>query len=139
MSRSPDSVILNFSSNLKFTEFSVLVMEYLGNLLQISDERFFQIEIALREVINNAIVHGNGSDPSKRVNVGFSWNSEYLRIRIQDENPEDVDFERLAREAEKKDILSPSGRGMLLMQNYMDSLSFESTAEGSVITMEKRL
>ncbi|MBN1196472.1 MAG: ATP-binding protein [Candidatus Aminicenantes bacterium] len=139
MSRPPDSVILNFSSNLKFTEFSVLVMEYLGNLLQISDERFFQIEIALREVINNAIVHGNRSDPNKRVSVCFSWNSEYLRIRIQDENPEDVDFERLAREAENKDILSPSGRGMLLMQNYMDSLSFKSTAEGSVITMEKRL
>ncbi|HDP94156.1 MAG TPA: ATP-binding protein [Candidatus Aminicenantes bacterium] len=139
MPRPHDTVNLNFSSNLKYTEFSVLVMEYLGNLLQISDERFFQIEIALREVINNAIVHGNRSDPEKRVNVSFSWNSEYLRIRIRDENPEDVDFERLVREAEQKDVLSPSGRGMLLMQSYMDSLSFESTTEGSVITMEKRL
>lgn len=139
MPRPHDTVNLNFSSNLKYTEFSVLVMEYLGNLLQISDERFFQIEIALREVINNAIVHGNRSDPEKRVNVSFSWNSEYLRIRIRDENPEDVDFERLVREAEQKDVLSPSGRGMLLMQSYMDSLRFESTTEGSVITMEKRL
>ncbi|MDY0296385.1 MAG: ATP-binding protein [Acidobacteriota bacterium] len=139
MPRHHDTVLLNFSSNLKFTEFSVLVMEYLGNLLQIDDERFFQIEIALREVINNAIVHGNRSNPKKRVDVRFSWNPDFLRIRIRDENPEKVDFERITREAGEKDVLSPSGRGMLLMQNYMDSLSFESTATGSVITMEKRL
>lgn len=139
MSQSHNTVTLDFSSELKFTEFSVLVMQYLGNLLQIDDERFFQIELALREVINNAIIHGNHSDPNKRVKVIFSWNKEFLRIQIRDENNEDVDFERITREAENQDILSPSGRGMIIMRSYMDSVTFESTGKGSVITMEKRL
>ena len=134
-----NTVNLNFSSDLKFTEFSVLVMEYLGNLLRIDDERFFQIEIALREVINNAIIHGNHRDPVKRVHVSFTWNNDFLRIRIQDQNPENVDFDRINREADSKDILSPSGRGLIIMKSYMDSVTFESTDEGSVITLEKRL
>jgi len=139
MPRPHNTVNLNFSSDLKFTEFSVLVMEYLGSLLQIDDDRFFQIELALREVINNAIIHGNHSDPDKRVNVSFSWNKEFLRIRIRDENPDDVDFERIAREARHKDVLSPNGRGMLIIQSYMDSVTFRSTEKGSEITMEKKL
>jgi len=139
MKRTEDTITLNFSSDLKYTEFSVLVMEYLRNLLRIDDKQFFQIELAMREVINNAIIHGNQSDPSKRVTIHFTWNSKFLRIRIQDENPENVDFAKLNREMAKKDILSPSGRGLLIIQSYMDSVTFESTKGGSVITMEKHL
>jgi anti-sigma regulatory factor (Ser/Thr protein kinase) len=39
----------------------------------------------------------------------------------------------------ERDLLAPNGRGIIIMRNYMDSLKLESTPQGSVIRMSKKL
>ena len=132
-------VSLEFISDLKFTAFSVLVLGYLKNFLNIDEDNFFKIEMALREVINNAVLHGNKSDLKKNVYVTFIWKKNFLRISVRDENPDKVNFNEINDKIRKNDILSFNGRGLLIMQSYMDRVEFKSSDHGSEIVMEKEI
>ncbi len=134
-----DQLTLEFSSNLKYTEFCAVVFAYLEKYLGINDDIAFKIEIALREVINNAILHGNKQEPNRKVFVKFKWKKKYLYISVKDENTEKVDFDKIGEKIETQDILSFSGRGILIMKNYMDKVKFNSTGKGTEIIMEKKL
>jgi serine/threonine-protein kinase RsbW len=116
-----------------------MVLGYIKNFLKINEDDFFKIEIALREVINNAIRHGNKSDPGKRVQVKFRWRKKYLYINVKDENPQKVNFKKIIREVKNNDILSPSGRGITIMKNYMDKVEFIPSNQGTEIVMEKKI
>ncbi len=134
-----DQISLDFVSDLKFTEFCVLVFSYLRNDLNLLDDDFFKIEISLREVINNAIVHGNKSDITKRVFVNFSWDKSFIRLSVKDENREKVDFSEIDQRLEKNDLLAFNGRGILIMRSYMDHVQFLPSDSGTEIIMEKLL
>jgi serine/threonine-protein kinase RsbW len=139
MRKKENQIILDFASNIKLTEFCVLVFSFLKNILSIEEESFFQIEISLREVINNAIIHGNKSDPEKRVFVTFEWNKKLLRIKIKDENSEKVDFDEINKRLEENDLLSYNGRGIMIMKSYMDKVKFKPSSKGTEIILEKNI
>lgn len=132
-------ISLDFVSDLKFTEFCVLVFGYLRNILTLEDDDFFKVEMSLREVINNAIVHGNKSDSAKRVYVKFSWSKSYLRLSVRDESEEKIDFNEINKKLAKNDLLAFNGRGILIMKSYMDSVRFFPSEKGTEIVMEKSL
>ncbi len=127
----------DFVSNLKFTEFTVFILNFLKNILHISDDDMFKIEISLREVINNAIIHGNKSDPNKRVFLDFEWKNKILKLTVTDQNTDKVDFNEMFKKIESKDVLSLNGRGILIMNNYMDKVEFSNIKSGTRVVLEK--
>lgn len=139
MRQQEDHISIEFMSDLKFTAFSVMVLGYLKNILNINEENFFKIEIALREVINNAVLHGNKSSPDKNVFVKFVWKKKRLRICVRDQNKQEVDFEEINKKLKNNDILSFKGRGIMIMKSYMDKVEFKSSDHGSEIIMEKHI
>lgn len=139
MKHEENTISLEFVSDLMFTEFSVLVLGYVKSFLKIDEDTHFQVELALREVINNAIVHGNKSDKSKMVNVTFVWKKPRLQIKIKDQNPDSVDFEKIGQKVESNNLLSTNGRGIMIMKSYMDKVKFQATDTGSEVIMEKRV
>jgi serine/threonine-protein kinase RsbW len=94
----------------------------------------FGIRLALEEAIVNAIKHGNRLDPAKRVHVICKSSASKIWIKISDEGPgfnpakvpDCTDPERLA---------VPTGRGIMLMRNYMTRVEYNVT--GNVVVMEK--
>ena len=132
-----DEISMNFNSYLKFTEFSVIVLNFLKNILNISENDSFEIEISLREAINNAILHGNKAEWDRRVYLHFSWKRDFMRIVITDENDQPLDLDSLAERKESNDLLAFSGRGILLMKNYMDRVKFEKDRKGTSVILEK--
>lgn len=139
MRKRENQISLDFISDLKFTEFCALVFSYIKALLNLKDDEYFQIEISLREVINNAILHGNKGDLSRRVYVCMRWNKTHLTIQIKDENTEKVDFEKVNERLAQNDLLSHNGRGLLIMKSYMDSVEFFPSEKGTEIVMVKKL
>lgn len=95
----------------------------------------FGVRLALEEAIVNAIKHGNGLDCRKEVRVQCKLSPERFWIEIADEGrgfrpdavPDCTDPENLEK---------PSGRGIMLMRNYMNRVEFNES--GNVVTMEKR-
>jgi serine/threonine-protein kinase RsbW len=85
-----------------------------------------EVELALAEALSNAVVHGNRVDPDKWVHVRCSCDSEEgVSIVVRDEG-RGFDPDRAPGSTAPGGFRSPRGRGILIMQSYMDGVSFEN-------------
>jgi len=95
----------------------------------------WQIQLALTEAFTNAVCHGNGSDPDKFVTCEIAFSRDDVKITIEDEGPgfkvPDLKSYKL-----NDDIYAGSGRGIFLINSYMDSIEFNE--KGNRITMSKK-
>src|SRR4030065_500162 len=91
-----------------------------------SEEDIFAVHLALEEALINAIKHGNKMNPEKEVKIDYSVSSEKVEISMTDEgkgfNPETVPDPRLGENLYKNE-----GRGILLMQSYMDLVEYNKS------------
>ncbi len=130
-------ISLDFESNIQFTEFCAFILSFLKKSLKINEDDLFKIEISIREAVNNAIIHGNKNNSQKRVFVKFKWNKKHVVIHVKDENPNKIDFTKIKEKINKKNLLSFQGRGILIIENYMDKVEFLYSKNGNEIVMEK--
>ena len=93
-----------------------------------------EIEAALREALNNAVVHGNHVDPRKCVRVSCHCEFGEVRITVRDEG-RGFDFNKVPDPTTPGKIYSSRGRGIYLMKAFMDEVQFEEG--GSVVQMRK--
>ena len=91
------------------------------------------IEIALREALANAAVHGNHEDPGKRVHVRCRCRAEEeVSIVVQDEGL-GFDINAVPDPTSPETIESSHGRGIFLMKSLMDEVHFDHG--GAVVSM----
>jgi serine/threonine-protein kinase RsbW len=83
----------------------------------------FAIQLAVEEVLINAIKHGNQLDPAKKVHVNVTVAPNQTEIIVEDEGP---GFERAKVPDPTKDenLEKIDGRGILLMESYMDLVEY---------------
>jgi serine/threonine-protein kinase RsbW len=94
------------------------------------------IEIALREALGNAIVHGNGDDPDKCVSVTCRCTPDgEVSITVQDEG-QGFETGTMPDPTALENRLRTSGRGIYLMKALMDEVHFENG--GAVVRMCKK-
>src|ERR1700722_3774982 len=81
----------------------------------------FAIKLALEEALINAIKHGNHFDPKKKVRIEAKVSPKQLEVTIEDEGP---CFRRgtIPDPTLPENIEKCSGRGILLMEAYMNSV-----------------
>ena len=87
------------------------------------------VEIALREALANAIIHGNHENPRKRVYVRFRCEPDEVSLAVKDEG-RGFDSNKMANPTAPENIGSVHGRGIYLMRALMDEVRFE---EGGVV------
>ena len=96
----------------------------------------FDVELALREALNNAVVHGNQEDPETKVHIRCRCQpGKELSIVVTDQG-KGFDFEKAVANGIATDPDSERGRGIPLMKAYMDEVHFERG--GSEVHMRKR-
>jgi serine/threonine-protein kinase RsbW len=78
-----------------------------------------KIGIAVRECLVNAVIHGNRYNVRKKVHLTVSRSPGRLEVRIGDEG-ERFDMSQLPDPLADENLLRHSGRGLLLMQAFMD-------------------
>ena len=88
-----------------------------------STDTAFAIRIALEEAMVNAIKHGNGLDPGKKVHVESRVTPKRAEITIEDEGP-GFDRGAIPDPTEDDNLDKPSGRGILLIEAYMDGVEW---------------
>jgi serine/threonine-protein kinase RsbW len=103
------------------------------------EEVLFAVDMAIREAITNAVVHGNKQDESKKVMVSFSRSPNTLEIVVRDQG-HGFDPEGVADPTDPQNLLKASGRGILFMRTFMDEVEWlEHDEGGTVVKMTKRL
>jgi serine/threonine-protein kinase RsbW len=92
------------------------------------------VEIALREALANAIIHGNHEDPRKHIYVSCRCELYELSISVRDEG-QGFDINKLPDPTSPENIKSDHGRGIYMMKASMDEVRFEEA--GTVVHMRK--
>jgi serine/threonine-protein kinase RsbW len=87
------------------------------------------VEIALREALANAIIHGNHGDHRKHVHVTCHCEPDEVSIAVKDEG-KGFDTSNLPDPTAPENIGSVHGRGIHVMKALMDEVHFE---EGGVV------
>jgi serine/threonine-protein kinase RsbW len=98
-------------------------------------EATFAIKLALEEAMTNAVKHGNCCDEEKGILVRFSVDEERAVIIVRDEG---CGFEpgSVPDPTAPDRISIPSGRGIMLMNAYMDEVRFRD--DGREVYLVKR-
>jgi serine/threonine-protein kinase RsbW len=98
----------------------------------------FGIDMAVREAVTNAMVHGNQEDETKSVELILNCLKGALEIEIRDQG-EGFDPTGIPDPTEPANILKTSGRGIFLMRSFMDEVEWLARPEGgTTVRMVKK-
>src|SRR5580693_3847024 len=100
-----------------------------------ADGSEIDIEMALREAVTNAVIHGNSADSCKSVYVACRcYMDGEVSITVRDQG-RGFDSNAILDPTLLENLLFTHGRGIYLMKTMMDEVSFEEG--GSVVRMRK--
>jgi serine/threonine-protein kinase RsbW len=98
-----------------------------------------KIGIAVRECMVNAVVHGNRYNSRKKVRLAVTRRPGELEIVVADEG-DHFDIAELPDPLADENLLRHSGRGILLMQAFMDEFQIRPRQpKGTEVRLVKRL
>ena len=90
-----------------------------------NDDIYGNIMISVTESVSNAIKHGNGLEKSKLVSLTLEISENKIVFTIEDEG-NGFDYDNLPDPTSPENIDKPGGRGIFLIQNLADEVSFEN-------------
>jgi serine/threonine-protein kinase RsbW len=99
------------------------------------EQSVFAIRLALEEALVNAAKHGNKLDPKKTVHVEAKVSGKSTEIVIEDQG-KGFDRSSVPDPCCTENLLKCSGRGILLMEAYMDKVQY--TRGGRRLRMVKK-
>lgn len=114
---------INFPSKI---ENLTLVEKFIDNVCEenkVNQDFYGNILIALTEAVNNAIFHGNSSDPAKDVVVTCKQEKNSLSFSVEDQG-KGFNYDALPDPTDPENIEKPNGRGVFLMRNLADNVQF---------------
>ena len=129
---------LRFPSRIEaVSEAAAAVSEFLGRL-GIDEGIAFGVDMAVREAVTNAVLHGNKLNEAKVVDLKLRNSSEAFEIIVHDQgqgfNPGDV-----PDPTKEENILKTSGRGIFFMRNFMDTVEWSADPTGgTTVRMMKK-
>jgi len=99
------------------------VIDDMKSEFDIHEDSYGNILVAVTEAVNNAIMHGNQSDPSKNVKVAYEVDGDRIVFTISDEG-KGFDYYNLPDPTAPENLEKPTGRGVFLMKHLADQVIF---------------
>jgi serine/threonine-protein kinase RsbW len=101
------------------------------------EDDLHDLGMAVREAMVNAVVHGNRYNLKKKVHLSVSQGTDRVSIQITDEG-EGFERTELPDPLAEENLLRQSGRGLLLIQAFVDEFHMERVPPlGTQIRMVK--
>ena len=126
-------VRIDFCSDLDMLPLVDTLSQHIAQTKGLDGESIHWLQMATREAVVNAIVHGNGNDCRKRVHVEFASVGDSSRaavsIRVRDEGS-GFDPASVSDPLAEPNLLRPGGRGLLLMRSVLDDVRFHCSPDG---------
>lgn len=96
-----------------------------------------RVELALREALANAVIHGNRQDPGKKVVVRCFCQPDRGMLLVVEDEGSGFDPAKVPNPTQAECLLETHGRGLFLMHRMMDRVRI--SRRGTRVTMLKRL
>jgi serine/threonine-protein kinase RsbW len=116
-------------ANLRIVENAI---DETTSVIGISQDNYGKILVSAMEAVNNAILHGNKSNPEKIVDIEISFESDELKISVTDEGPGFCP-EKVPDPTTPENIEELNGRGIYLMSHLADKIKYSE--KGNSVTM----
>ena len=139
MSSKQSTVEVRIRSSLDYTDLVENITNNLTFLAGCDSDPAYFIEMAVREIVINAIRHGNQYNLDKHVRIRFHFDADKFEVQIQDEG-KGFDFEHLPDPCDPSNLLKCSGRGIFLVRSFMDDFSLTYVPnQGTKVKFAKKL
>ena len=104
----------------------------------LGEEIAFGVDMAVREAVTNAVLHGNKQELQKMVEVTLLNSASALEITVRDHGT-GFDPGSVPDPTDPQNLMKTSGRGILFMRTFMDEVQWLRHDEGgTVVRMIKR-
>ncbi len=126
-----NAVEVNFPSSLETVN---NVVEKIMNFVESKNYNGnnFKLNLVMREILNNAVEHGNKNDPDLKVNIKFKFHKDSISFQVKDEGS---GFNWNLDQSENTDSVKMRGRGIALSKKSGFKLKFNK--KGNIITVRK--
>jgi serine/threonine-protein kinase RsbW len=105
---------------------------------EFGEEAVFGIDMAVREAVTNAVLHGNQQDEAKTVEVTFTTSTEAIEITVRDRG-EGFNPDNVPDPTDAQNLLKTSGRGIFFIRTFMDEVEWSHHPEGgTLVRMSKK-
>jgi anti-sigma regulatory factor (Ser/Thr protein kinase) len=119
--------------NLRLVEKAI---DELSMELDLSDEVYGNVLVATMEATNNAIIHGNNSDPKKNVSIHILFERKELKVQIEDQG-NGFDYTSVPDPTAPGNLEKINGRGIFLMERLSDEILY--LEDGRVVELKFRI
>lgn len=119
--------------NLRMVEKAI---DELSLELDLSDEVYGNVLVATMEATNNAIIHGNNSDPEKIVKIVIDCLDQELKVHIEDQG-QGFDHMNVPDPTSPENLEKINGRGIFLMERLSDEILY--LEDGSIVELKFKL
>ncbi|MEL7159385.1 MAG: ATP-binding protein [Bacteroidota bacterium] len=103
---------------------------------QLNQEKHANLLISLTEAVNNAIIHGNKQDRTKKVSIKLAQTRGGLAVRVSDQGP-GFNYEELPDPTSPERLCECGGRGVFLMNQLCDKMRYING--GTTVEMQFKL
>lgn len=134
-SRVPDMQLVIASRHDQIEE-AEKFSEQIADRYEVPEDDRDNLAIAITELVNNAIFHGNKLDPNKSVIVSVYHDRSTLSIYIKDHG-HGFDPKKVENPLEPENLLKENGRGIHILQAIMDSVTFDVSNNGTEVKIQK--
>ena len=106
--------------------------------LGLGEDAAYGVDMAVREAVTNAVLHGNRQDEAKAVEISFKSLPGAIEITVRDRG-EGFDTRNVPDPTDPQNILKANGRGILFIRTFMDEVEWSRHPEGgTVVRMRKK-
>lgn len=115
------------------------LVEKASRAFGLNDEMSHWIELSVNESAINAIQHGNQLDASKEIMLRISSDGKSIEVVVEDQG-RGFELASIPDPTEGDNLLKPGGRGILIIQSFMDTVEVSERPEGgSRLRMVKKI
>lgn len=139
MTRIANEIDVIISSALDNLDLIQALTDCITNSMNFDEDSAHWVGMSVREMVTNAIQHGNKLDANKKVDICFEVEVGQLSISIRDEGS-GFRADEIPNPLDADNLLKPSGRGIFYVRTFMDEVEFRSLSTGGMeVHMVKRL
>jgi len=134
---SATTVKLILSNEVRLVDAVHAASETMAGIAGFEEDDALNVGIAVREAVINAIVHGNKMDPTRKVEVSLQARPRSIQARVRDQGA-GFDAGSTPDPTVGDNVLRSSGRGLLVMRAFVDSVDFKfREGRGMEVTLKK--
>lgn len=143
-----EKIKLVIESDLQQVSLIDMLMNVLCSLGSLTNEECYQVRLCVVEAVNNAIQHAYNNEPGHSIEVDYAVDSEKMIIAVSDTGqcmPKEMLkikaglFDKLDDEEPDQFNIPENGRGLALMQEMMDQVTYSSKERKNTLTLIKKL